>query len=135
MLARSNLSSCSEAVPFKLGMSVTPRASEIILKILVHPFQNRTFVFLLLHNWWLRDSRHLICALKLVTVPSSILPIQNFQIKCKHPDLQLPEFWEVNEGLWVDLVERVPLEVELHQLGTLLEETGARDAGDPVLAD
>ena len=56
-------------------------------------------------------------------------------MKCNHHDLQLPEFWEVNEGLWVDLVERVPLEVELHQLGTLLEETGARDAGDPVLAD
>ena len=50
-------------------------------------------------------------------------------------DLQLPEFWEVHEGLWVNFVERVPLEVELHQLGTLLEETGARDAGDPVLAE
>ena len=78
MLARSNLSSCSEAVPFKLGMSVTPRASEIILKILVHSFQNRTFVFLL-RNWGLRElkSRNL-SALKLVTVPSSILSVQNF---------------------------------------------------------
>ena len=41
----------------------------------------------------------------------------------------------MHEGLWVNLVQRVPLEVELHQLGTLLEETGARDAGDPVLAE
>ena len=56
-------------------------------------------------------------------------------MKCNHHDLQLPEFWEVHEGLWVNLVERVPLEVELHQLGTLLEETGARDAGYPVLAE
>ena len=34
----------------------------------------------------------------------------------------------------MNFVERVPLEVELQQLGTLLEETGARDARDPVLA-
>ena len=40
----------------------------------------------------------------------------------------------MHEGLWVNFVERVPLEVELQQLGTLLEETGARDARDPVLA-
>ena len=40
----------------------------------------------------------------------------------------------MHKGLWVDLVERVPLEVELHQLGTLLEEAAPRDAGDSVLA-
>ena len=40
----------------------------------------------------------------------------------------------MHEGLLVNFVERVPLEVELQQLGTLLEETGACDARDPVLA-
>ena len=41
----------------------------------------------------------------------------------------------MHEGLWVNFVQRVSLEVELHQLGALLQEAGARDGRDPVLAE
>ena len=40
----------------------------------------------------------------------------------------------MHEGLWVNFVQRVSLEVQFHQLGTLLQEAGARDGRDPVLA-
>ena len=41
----------------------------------------------------------------------------------------------MDEGLCVNFVQRVSLEVELHQLGALLQEAGARDGRDPVLAE
>ena len=41
----------------------------------------------------------------------------------------------MHEGLWVNFVQRVSLEVELHQLGALLQEAGARDRRDPVFAE
>ena len=40
----------------------------------------------------------------------------------------------MHEGLGVNFVEWIPLKVELHQLGTLLEEAAPRDAGNSVLA-